>query len=124
MHYHAVEFDDYFFYCHFLILYAQELALVKDIIRVSNISIFIIGSLKRTVKFHGYHSISSLYIHNEHCNVKSTLMYIVAYCREMQLHHLVTGLGFIFLSYRMDTTLDNVVVFDKCISCVNSIMIR
>lgn len=111
MHYHAVEFDDYFFYCHFLILYAQELALVKDIIRVSNISIFIIGSLKRT-------------IHNEHCNVKSTLMYIVAYCREMQLHHLVTGLGFIFLSYRMDTTLDNVVVFDKCISCVNSIMIR
>ena len=71
MHYHAVEFDDYFFYCHFLILYAQELALVKDIIRVSNISIFIIGSLKRT-------------------NVKSTLMYIVAYCREMQLHHLVS----------------------------------
>ena len=78
MHYHAVEFDDYFFYCHFLILYVQELALVKDIIRVSNISIFIIESLKRTVKQS-----------NEHCNVKSTLMYIVAYCREMKLHHLV-----------------------------------
>ena len=27
---------------------------------------------------------------NEYCNVKSTLMYIVAYCREMQLHHLVS----------------------------------
>ena len=83
MHYHAVEFDDYFFYCHFLILYVQELALVKDIIRVSSISIFIIEYLKCILKNHEI-------IRNEHCNIKSTLMYIVAYCREMQLHHLVS----------------------------------